>query len=168
MNKEEKEVIKMSFPLFTSNEEAQLENMLNFHLDEFVNEINKTMSKDKDIIVLKKVIERQAKEIERQDRNIHKLNLDKIQQQKEIEELKTIIKAEIVLGENFPEDTKMILMCKKDFLRNYETAYISKDKIRGKIEQLEIVKNTPVKDNNYTYKECIEYGIEELKELLEE
>ena len=43
-----------------------------------------------------------------------------------------------------------------------------KDKIRGKIEQLEIVKNTPVNDNNYTYKECIEYGIEELKELLEE
>lgn len=49
-----------------------------------------------------------------------------------------------------------------------ENNYISKDKIREKIEQLEIVKNTPVKDNSYTYKECIEYGIEELKELLEE
>ena len=35
-----------------------------------------------------KEIEQQAKEIARQDRNIHKLNLDKIQQQKEIEELK--------------------------------------------------------------------------------
>ena len=37
---------------------------------------------------LEKAIEQQAKEIERKDRNIHKLNLDKIQQQKEIEELK--------------------------------------------------------------------------------
>ena len=63
MSEEDKE-IKISFPLFTFNEEAQLENTLNFHLDEFVNEINKTMSKDKDIIILKKVIERQQKEIE--------------------------------------------------------------------------------------------------------
>lgn len=86
MSEEDKE-IKISFPLFTFNEEAQLENTLNFHLDEFVNEINKTMSKDKDIIILKKVIEKQAKEIERKDKNIHKLNLDKIQQQKEIEKL---------------------------------------------------------------------------------
>ena len=87
---EEEKKIKISFPMFTSVEEAQLENTLNFHLDEFVNEINKTMTRDKDIIILKKVIEQQAKEIERQDRNIHKLNLDKIQQQKRIEELEEI------------------------------------------------------------------------------
>ena len=49
-----------------------------------------------------------------------------------------------------------------------ERNFISKDKIREKIKQLEIVKNAPVKDNSYTYKECIEYGIEELKELSEE
>ncbi len=89
MSEEEKK-IKISFPMFTSVEEAQLENTLEFHLDEFVNEINKTMTRDKDIIILKKVIEQQAKEIARQDRNIHKLNLDKIQQQKRIEELEEI------------------------------------------------------------------------------
>lgn len=42
-----------------------------------------------------------------------------------------------------------------------------KDKIRAEIKELEYVKNTSVKDNSYTYKECIEYGIEELRELLE-
>lgn len=55
------------------------------------------------------------------------------------------------------------------FIEEWEAGQlIHKDKIREKIKQLEIVKDTPVKDNSYTYKECIEYGIEELKEVLEE
>lgn len=50
----------------------------------------------------------------------------------------------------------------------YEGKKFYKDKIKEKIKQLEIVENTPVKDNSYTYKECIEYGIEELNELLDD
>lgn len=58
------EEFKIKIPVFNKIEEAELENKLLFHLDEFTNEIMKTMTKDKDIIILKKVIERQQKEIE--------------------------------------------------------------------------------------------------------
>ena len=95
MSEEEKEVIKMSYPLFTSNEEAQLENMLNFHLDEFVNEINKTMSKDKDIIILKKVIEKQQKEIEELKEEQAKRSWVHIKENGEVEPLFYISKDKI-------------------------------------------------------------------------
>ena len=55
------EELKINIPVFNENEEAELENKLLFHLDEFTSEIMKTMTKDKDIIILKKVIERQQK-----------------------------------------------------------------------------------------------------------
>ena len=51
---------------------------------------------------------------------------------------------------------------------DFSKQFIPKSKVKEKIEQLKFVKNTPVKDNKYTYKECIEYGIEELQTLLEE
>lgn len=47
------EELKINMPLFNINEEAELENNLKFHLDEFTNEIMKTMSRDKDIVILK-------------------------------------------------------------------------------------------------------------------
>ena len=52
-----------NIPLFNIGEKAELENKLLYHLDEFTNEIMKTMTRDKEIIILKKVIEQQQKEI---------------------------------------------------------------------------------------------------------
>lgn len=57
------EELKINMPLFNINEEAELENKLSFHLDEFTNEIMRTMTRDKDIIILKKVIKKQQAEI---------------------------------------------------------------------------------------------------------
>ena len=55
-------------------------------------------------------------------------------QQKEIEELYKVNKMiELYKSEGMPEDTEMVLMHKKDFLRNFEV--ISKDKIREIIEK---------------------------------
>lgn len=63
-----------NIPLFNIGEEAEIENKLLFHLDEFTNEIMKTMTRDKEIIILKKVIEQQQKEIEeiKQNRDEYK------------------------------------------------------------------------------------------------
>ena len=58
------EELKINMPLFNINEEAELENNLSFHLDEFTNEIMRTMTRDKEIEILKKVIKKQQKEIE--------------------------------------------------------------------------------------------------------
>ena len=110
-----------NIPLFNIGEEAEIENKLLFHLDEFTNEIMKTMTRDKEIIILKKVIE---------------------QQQKEIKELKENELLEIT--ENF----------------------VSKDKIRAKIQ---IYKNKKADSIgmliNYEYWKA---KIEILQELLEE
>ena len=132
MSEEDKE-IKISFPLFTFNEEAQLENTLNFHLDEFVNEINKTMSKDKDIIILKKVIDKQQKEIE-------ELNLQNI----ELKQQKIIDNCSIPTQKNFNEYYN----------------YISKDKIREKIKELEQIQNTALTGTTI---EIMDYKITILK-----
>lgn len=67
------EELKINMPLFNIGEEAELENKLLFHLDEFTNEIMRTMSKDKDIIILKKVIKEQQakiKELEKGNRSL--------------------------------------------------------------------------------------------------
>lgn len=40
------EELKINIPVFNENEEAELENKLLFHLDEFTSEIMKTMTKD--------------------------------------------------------------------------------------------------------------------------
>ena len=95
------EELKINIPLFNIGEKAELENKLSFHLDEFTNEIMKTMTRDKEIIILKKVIEKQ---------------------QKEIEELKHN-------RDEYKEEYIKLLNA-----RYYN--YISKDKIREKIEGL--------------------------------
>lgn len=84
------EEIKINMPLFDINEEAELEYELSFHLEEFTNEIMRTMSKEKDIIILKKVIEKQQKEIEELKSQLDFIDeqnryIDKLE--KEIEEL---------------------------------------------------------------------------------
>ena len=57
------EELKVNIPFFNGTEEAEIENKLLFHLDEFTNEIMRTITKDKDIMILKKVIKQQQKEI---------------------------------------------------------------------------------------------------------
>lgn len=46
--------------------------------------------------------------------------------------------------------------------------YVLKSKIRKEIKELESRKDYKPLDNRYTYREVIEFGIEELKDLLEE
>lgn len=67
------EELKINMPLFNINEEAELENKLSFHLEEFTNEIMRTMTRDKDIKILKKVIKKQQakiKELEKGNRSL--------------------------------------------------------------------------------------------------
>ena len=67
------EELKINIPLFNINEEAELENKLSFHLEEFTNEIMRTMTRDKDIKILKKVIKKQQakiKELEKGNRSL--------------------------------------------------------------------------------------------------
>lgn len=67
------EELKINMPLFNINEEAELENNLSFHLDEFTNEIMRTMTRDKEIEILKKVIKKQQakiKELEKGNRSL--------------------------------------------------------------------------------------------------
>ena len=58
-------------------------------------------------------------------------------QQKEIEELKRKEQLIKTYKGNLPEDIEFICLCKSDFERNISDDYISKDKIKAKIEELE-------------------------------
>ena len=52
------EELKIKMPLSNINEEVELENKLSFHLDEFTDKIMRTMTRYKEIIILKKVIKK--------------------------------------------------------------------------------------------------------------
>ena len=84
-------------------------------------------------------------------------------QQKEIEELYKVNKMiELYKSEGMPEDTEMVLMHKKDFLRNFEV--ISKDTIKAKIKELKKMKLT----KGDIFFKMRNYAILILRELLEE
>lgn len=72
MNEEEKKdnVLKVSVPIFNNKELKELDYKIDNYLNDIVSEINKTVSKDRDIIILKKVIEKQQKELEKKDKII--------------------------------------------------------------------------------------------------
>lgn len=87
-------------------------------------------------------------------------------QQKEIEELKKVIKiVEIYKSYGIPEDAEMVIMRKDDFLRNTNNEFISKDKIRAKIKEIENVETDKISREAYNR---AEFTIEILLELLEE
>lgn len=87
-------------------------------------------------------------------------------QQKEIEELKKVIKmVEVYKAYGIPEDVEMVIMRKDDFLRNTNNEFISKDKIREKIKELEQIQNTALTETTI---EIMDYKITILKQLLEE
>ena len=65
MTDEEKDnVFKISVPIITNEELERLDYTIESDLDNIVHQISETVSRDKDIIILKKVIEKQSKEIE--------------------------------------------------------------------------------------------------------
>ena len=60
----EDNTFKISVPIITNEELERFEYSLETDLDNIVHQISETVSRDKDIIILKKVIEKQSKEIE--------------------------------------------------------------------------------------------------------
>ncbi len=57
--------------------------------------------------------------------------------QKEIQELKKVIKmVEIYKAYGIPEDVEMVIMRKDDLLNNTNNEFISKDKIKEKLDQI--------------------------------
>lgn len=57
-------VYKITVPIITNEELKSLDNALENDLDKIVQEITETVSKNKEIIILQKVIKKQQKEIE--------------------------------------------------------------------------------------------------------
>ena len=57
-------VFKISMPIITNEELERLDYTIENDLDNIVHKISETVSRDRDIIILKKVIEKQSKEIE--------------------------------------------------------------------------------------------------------
>lgn len=65
LSDEEKDnVFKISVPIITNEELQRLDYTIKNDLDNIVHQISKTVSRDRDIIILKKVIEKQSKKIE--------------------------------------------------------------------------------------------------------
>lgn len=61
----EDNTFKISVPIITNEELKRFEYSLETDLDNIVNEISTHISRDREIILLKKVIEKQSKEIEK-------------------------------------------------------------------------------------------------------
>ena len=91
-------------------------------------------------------------------------------QQKEIDFLQTKIKqneniekVKMCMTHNLPNNAEIVCMIREDFERNFGNDFISKDKIRAKIEDLKsLSKNITMQPSIYNYE------IDLLKELLEE
>lgn len=81
-------------------------------------------------------------------------------QQKELEEVRQANKRLFEMGKD-----KAMTKLTNEIIEN---DYISKDKIKNEIKELESVKNVVPKDNNYTYKDLMMFGIEELEKMMEE
>ena len=69
----EDNTFKISVPIITNEELERFEYSLETDLDNIVNEISTHISRDREIILLKKVIEKQQKEIERLKDKLNKI-----------------------------------------------------------------------------------------------
>ena len=110
---------------------------------------------EESIDTLLNLIDKQQKEIDTHIETENDYEHELARKDEEIEKLKQIIKAEKIIEENLPEETEVIVMLKKDFIRNFGNDYISKDKIREKIKE-------------YKEKYYPDVAITKLQELLEE
>ena len=124
----EDNTFKISVPIITNEELERFEYSLETDLDNIVNEISSHISRDREIILLKKVIEKQ---------------------QKEIEELKK---------------PKYIINCKTNEITTLTNDFVSKDKIKTKIEE---VQNMKAKAKDIVFKSSLNYIETELQSLLE-
>ena len=133
----------------------------------------------------KEKIDQQAKEIGIQDRNIHKLNLDKIQQQKEIEEMREELQMYVdtnLMKEKLEREIEKLKGIHKEFLKLHQELkaedtflsadniikairknYISKYKIRELIKEIE--KDELMQKLDFGQ---IKFTLKVLNELLEE
>ncbi len=86
---------------------------------------------------------------------------------KELEEKDELVK---YCRGTLPKDTIAIMMCNDDFCRNFGNDFISKDKIKEKIEEYN--NKLDIQDNSlytlYTFKQVVGTWINILQELLEE
>lgn len=87
-------------------------------------------------------------------------------QQKEIEELKNMIKVVNIAREDIPNETDFIVLTKKSFEKNYN--YISKDKIRERIDELYVLHKSYLKIPDISGAILLEGIIKMMEELLEE
>ena len=105
MSEEEKDnVFKINVPIITDEELKELDYVIENDIDNIVNKVSKTISKDRDIIFLKKVIDKLQKDnkkyidvfnstekiMNRQERTKDKLLKENVELQKENEELKRV------------------------------------------------------------------------------
>lgn len=73
LSEEEKKdyVYKMNVPIFNNLELKELDYKIENYLDDIVSEISKTVSRDREIIILKKVIEKQQEQLQEKDKIIN-------------------------------------------------------------------------------------------------
>lgn len=182
------EKLKVNMPLFNIKEEAELENKLSFHLDEYTNEIIRTMSKDKEIIILKKVIEKQQVEAKRLQKEIeiwketendyeHELVRKdaKIEnQQKEIKRLKEIEQAhkeengKLRVGlEEEKNKNKVIEIFRKDMPKDTEIICMRKEDFERNYSS-EYISKDKIKELLHSYSVTDERFMQYLNKLLEE
>lgn len=139
MSKEEKDnVFKINVPIFTNEELRRLDDMIENDIDNIINQISKTVSKDREVIFLKKVIDKLQKEnkkyidvfnstekiMNRQERTKDKLLKENVELQKENEILKY-------------ENKQVMETGQKAFIDKFmNNEFINKDIIRNKIKEL--------------------------------
>ena len=105
LSDEEKDnVFKISVPIITNEELEKLDYTIENDLDNIVHQISKTVSRDKDIIILKKVIEKQSKEIEELKDTRSIFNMGRRSYKNEIEDK---IKAKIEELEKQDKESKL-------------------------------------------------------------
>ena len=146
------EELKIKMPLFNINEEVELENKLSFHLDEFTDEIMRTMTRDKEIIILKKVIKKQQAEIKELKKGNRSLMESRIKWKNRYYKEKE--KEQNLIFQLKDEEKELIEVTQN---------IISKDKIREKMREIMGYTISSSEERH-----CQNYAYDRLKELLEE
>lgn len=153
MNKEENEALKISVPIITNQELEELDSLIENNYESIFEKISKTVSKDRDIIILKKIIEKQHKEI------------------KELQELSISTKAVNQINKlqkECNEENKkcMLLAVENQSLKEKLKNSISKDKIKKDLETCEKVYEREMKPYQREYGLDVTYLSKKEKEKL--
>lgn len=150
-DEEKKKEYKISIPVMNNFELAELDNNIVDNYNNIIQEISKAVSKDKDIIILQAIIKHQDNLIQKQQKEIE-------QEKGKNKELTDFIEAIEELKQAKKPITDLVYEMNK-----FEDEFISKDKIKEKIKELE-----DECDNSNAYDTTwYEASISTLKELLE-